>query len=143
MIGKIYIIENDLDNSVYIGSTTNFKKRVYNHNHYLKKETINNNLYSNLKDKNIKDIHINILEEVNYNTKNELRRREGQIIKEYKQNENYNVINKNIAGRTREERYIDNKEILNNKFKIYYLKNKEKINARNLNNYYKKKNNNI
>ena len=138
MIGKIYIIENPYNNKVYIGSTNNFKKRINNHNYNFKNDNTKN-LYTNLKDVNINDIQYNILEEVIYNNKIELLRREGEFIKEYRENNNYNVINKKIPGRTHREHYIDNKQAISDKYKIYYLNHKEQINNRNLNNYYKNK----
>ena len=46
---------------------------------------------------------------------------EGELIKQFKADENFKVINKNIAGRTPKQRYIDNIDII----KRYYINNAE------------------
>jgi hypothetical protein len=56
------------------------------------------------------------------NNKPELDIIEGELIKQFKADENYKVINKNIAGRTPKQRYIDNID----RIKQYYINNAEK-----------------
>ena len=53
------------------------------------------------------DAYIELLEEINCDNKNQLEKREGELIREHKNN----CVNRCIAGRTKQEYYIDNKDI--------------------------------
>lgn len=127
MIGNIYLIYNDINNSIYIGSCiTNINRRLYNHRYNkttsLYKYINNNNdiKWDDLKIKEIKSID-------NINNINELRKIEGQFIKDYKKDNNYNVINCFIAGRNDKEYYIDNKDIISSVYLRKSGKTKEEI----------------
>ena len=54
------------------------------------------------------------------NNKKELERREGEIIRQFKADINYNVINKAIAGRTHKEYTEDNKDKILEQKKQYW-----------------------
>lgn len=66
------------------------------------------------------EYHIELVEEVCCENKDQLRRVEGKYIMD---NE---CVNKCVAGRTMTEYYRDNKEKINEKCAAYYQKNKEK-----------------
>jgi hypothetical protein len=119
---KIYKICSNLTNKIYIGSTTQsiqqrLSEHAGNYKHYLKTNTHYISSYEIIK---LGDAFIVLLEQCNFNNKQQLERREGEIMK---LNIN-NIINKHIAGRTLEEYLNDNKEILENRRKEY---NKEYI----------------
>ena len=146
--GKIYKITNDFNDDVYIGSTCDrLVKRFAAHKAAAKQEKyINIPLYKLINELGFQRFRIQLIEEFPCNDKYELRQREGHYIRELSKN-----LNKNIAGRTEQEKdkqyYKDNKEKIkennkeyrdNNKEKIknYYEKNKEQI-LEKIKNYYK------
>ena len=111
---KIYKICSLKTVSIYIGSTIfplhhRFNKHKHQSNTCKSKEII---LFG--------DAYIELIENYPCNSRKELEEREGFYIKE-----NINiVINKVIAGRTKEQYRIDNKD----KLKQYRIDNKEKSN---------------
>ena len=146
--GKIYKITNDFNDDVYIGSTCDrLVKRFATHKAAAKQEKNKNRpLYKLINEVGFQRFRIQLIEEFPCNDKYELRQREGHYIRELSKN-----LNKNIAGRTEQEKdkqyYKDNKEKIkennkeyrdNNKEKIknYYEKNKEQI-LEKIKNYYK------
>ena len=111
--GQIYAIRSHQTDLIYIGSTcTTLTKRFYDH----KKK---NNTCSSSELMKYADAYIELIENFPCNSKKELNKREGQIIR------NSHCVNKNIAGRTIKERYIDNKEHILEIRKQYYIDNKE------------------
>lgn len=123
--GKIYLIKFRNDPSlVYVGSTIQslnkrFRKDKYQHTSLYKYIDKNHN-------GNWDDCYIELYEDYPCLNEKELERREGEITLKFKNNSNYNCINKNIAGRTMKEYYEDNKD----KILEYYENNKEKINEK-------------
>lgn len=151
---KIYKIISKNTNNIYIGSTCkDIRKRFDEHKR-------NYNSFLNNKCKYIAsfeilkygDCKIELVEDCVYDTKAELRQREGYYIVNLD-----NVINKNIAGRSKKdyqkkyykEYYEKNKEEIKDKYKIQYHKNKEntekneKCKLRTKEYYMKNKNKNI
>ena len=123
--GKIYSIRSHLTDDVYIGSTIEtLAKRLFNHKRYYKqwlnKKTNYTSSYKII-EKDFENCYIELVENYPCNNKNELCRREGEIIR------NTTCINKNIAGRTQKEWGNDNKEILAEKRKQYSDNNKQII----------------
>lgn len=142
MIGNIYLIYNDINNYIYIGSCiTNINRRLCNHRY---NKTTSLYKYIN-NDNGIKwdDLKIKVIKSVDYiDNINELRKIEGQFIKDYKNNNNYNVINCFIAGRNDREYYIDNKDVISSVYLRKSGKTKDEIKKYNkspekMYNYYK------
>ena len=143
--GKIYKIENNVDDEIYIGSTTKqyLSQRMVEHRSAFK--SWKNGGYHNISvfemfDKHgIENCFIVLLELVNCNTNDELKAREAFYIKTLV------CVNKIIPLRTRNEYYMDNKE----KHMEYYDDNKNKIkeyekqyrvdNKENIREYFKRK----
>jgi hypothetical protein len=136
--GKIYTIRfRTDDNLIYIGSTTQpLFKRFYSH----KWDSCSLRYYINENNLNWDDCYIELYEEYICENKEQLHKREGEITRQFK-TDNYNVINKIIAGRTYDEWKEVNKEKIKEykkkydednkeKNKIYYENNKEKIKER-------------
>jgi hypothetical protein len=139
--GKIYSIRfYDNDKLIYIGSTIQtLSKRFGGH-----KTNLRCSLYQYIQENyngDFKCCYIELLEPFECNNKNELDRKEGELIRKIKTDDNYTVINKQIAGRNRKEYrqenadnikkyYQDNKDKLNEKQKQYYQDNKDKLNEK-------------
>ena len=128
--GKIYKIECNITGEVYIGSTceSTVARRLTTHvDSYKqwKKDKLNKaKTYSfDIIDRN--DYQIYLIENYPCNNKDELRAREGHIMKQYKLDSN--CINFNIPKRTRKEYYEDNKDKIKNKQKEWYENNKNRI----------------
>jgi hypothetical protein len=104
-IYSVRIFEND--NIIYIGSTTqSLAVRFGGH-----KRDSKCSLYQYIQDNyngDFKCCYIEILEPYECNSKIELNRKEGELIRKYKADKNYFVINKYTAGRTDQEYYQDN-----------------------------------
>lgn len=109
----------------YIGSTTQtLSKRMGEHRKQYKKflnKTFN--YISSFEILKYDDAYIELYEAYPCENKEQLRKREGEIIRE-KKNE---IVNIRIETRTNAEWYIDNKEVLCEKMKIYREQNKEKL----------------
>ena len=122
--GKIYSIRSHQTEEIYIGSTTQTlfarlasHKRDYRHYKKCKKGYVISSFHILQFD----DAYIELYENYPCNNKNELTKREGEIIREL------NCVNKLIPGRTLKEYYIDNKDKILNQKKEYYRNNKDKI----------------
>jgi len=123
--GKIYSIRSHLTDDVYIGSTIEtLANRMSGHKTYYKRWLITKKHYTTsykIIEKDFENCYIELVENYPCNSKNELERREGEIIRAT------TCVNKYIAGRTKKEWENDNKEILAEKQKKYNDNNKEKI----------------
>ena len=131
--GKIYTIRSHQTNRYYIGSTNQLTlsqrlgKHRSNYKEYLKDNTNYTSSYEILQHT---DHYIELLELYPCNTKAELYRREGELIRQFKSD----LVNICIAGRTSKEHYNDNKEyykqyIINSAIRIaeYKVNNKEQM----------------
>ena len=125
--GKIYKIENNVDNMIYIGSTTKqyLSQRMVSHRTAFKRwkrgEKSKVMAFEMFDKHGIENCKIVLLELVNCNTNDELLAREAFYIKSLV------CVNKNIPLRTQKEYNMDNKEKLRDYHKEYYNDNKEKI----------------
>jgi len=123
--GKIYSIRSPHTQNVYIGSTSqSLYKRFHSHKSNYKCwlkgiKTVHTSSFEIIK---LGDAYIELIENYPCNDRNELNRREGQIMRETK-----NCINKLMAGRTYKEYCEDTKEYQKERHKKYQEKNMEKI----------------
>ena len=106
--GKIYIIRNTVNESTYIGSTTQLLSlRMALHRKATRNPRANKyQIYRTMNELGIDNFFIELIEYFSCNTQEELRRREGELIKQHKSD-----LNKYIAGRTWEQYCEDNKEV--------------------------------
>lgn len=122
---KIYTIKYKNDASlIYVGSTTQIlSKRFTEHKSYYNKGDERSLLYLKMKETNdIDNWYIELYENYSCNNKEELHKKEGEVIKEI------GTLNKLVSGRTRKEYYNDNKdkwEVYNSN--EYREKNRERI----------------
>ena len=113
---KIYTIRSHQTEQIYIGSTTqSLANRLCGHKCDLK----NGKVGSSKEIIKYDDAYIELLEEFPCDNKQQLCKREGFHIRKN------NCVNKQIAGRTREEYRKDNDEHLTNYYKNYRINNKE------------------
>jgi hypothetical protein len=126
--GKIYKIVCNITDECYIGSTCEptVARRLAGH-------VINYKVWKAGKGKKVTsydiidkgDYQIFLIESFPCNSRDELRSREGQIIRKYKSE--LECVNSNIAGRTGKENYQDNKDTIKKKVKEYRFDNKVAI----------------
>ena len=122
--GKIYCIRNNVDNDLYIGSSCQpLSKRMAWHrcNRNAKKKQ-NMRIYQKMNELEVEHFYIELIEEYPCNTVEQLRKREGELIRDLKP-----VLNKRIEGRTMKEYYNENKDIIIEKSKQRYNENKDAI----------------
>lgn len=100
--GVIYTIRNRNDDTlIYVGSTINNLSKRFNTHKMDCKNKKAGSLYNYINDDDWTDWYIELYENCPCNNKKELERREGQVIREI------GTINKNVAGRTDIEYYIE------------------------------------
>ena len=110
--GKIYTIRNKNDNTlIYVGSTIGpLYKRFSQHKIDSKKpENKNRQIYIKMNETNFNDFndwYIELYEDFPCDRKEQLTRREGQVIRDI------GTLNKIISGRTKKEYGEDKKEII-------------------------------
>lgn len=119
--GKIYTIRSPNTDKYYIGSTTQpLHKRFYEHKRKYENgmnETTAAFVFDYI------DAYIELLEECSCNSKYELDKREGELIREHKDK----LVNKKITGRTVAEYNEDNKDRILERRTKYYEDNKDRI----------------
>jgi hypothetical protein len=125
--GKVYCIRSNQTEKVYIGSTTqSLCRRLAGHKAKYKFWLNNPKDYtSSFELIKFEDSYIELVENCPCNNKEELYKREGEIMRQYN-----NRVNMLISGRTDKQYREDNKEIIKEKDKIKYENNKEKIKER-------------
>ena len=120
MKGKIYAIKSHKTKDIYYGSTIQklLSSRLSCHKNNFKNQKVYCSSYEIIK---YNDAYIELVEEYDCDTKEQLKSREGYYIR------NNDCVNKNIPDRTMKEWYIDNKEKHDEKCKLYNKINKETI----------------
>jgi hypothetical protein len=126
--GKIYTIRSNQSDIYYIGSTCMpLSKRFYDHKKSYKCWLNDKYPYmSSFELLKFDDVYIELLEDFKCENKNQLLKREGQLIRENKGK----CVNWVIPGRTDKEYRVDNKELISQKTKQYREANKEFVNKR-------------
>lgn len=118
--GKIYVIRSPNINKYYIGSTAQpLHKRFHDHK---KKYENGNNLTTSVLVFDAGNAYIELLELCSCNSRIELNKREGELLREHKDK----LVNKYLTGQTVEEYSIKNRK---NAASFYEI-NKEKINKK-------------
>ena len=124
--GKIYKIVDVGYNKCYIGSTTeSLSRRMSKHRYKYKKYKDGGDKHATCYDMfdeyGIEHCKIELIEYCKCETKDELLRREGQIIKDT------DCVNRCVTGRTDREYYEDNYEKIQEKNKQWYKENTERF----------------
>jgi hypothetical protein len=123
--GKIYTIRSHQTEKYYIGSTCQpLHKRLYSHRNKYKHFCLGKgDKLSSFEIIKLDDNYIELLEEYKCENKDELTKREGELIRLNKND----IVNHNIAGRTCKEYYEEHKEYISQLQKDYYISNRDKI----------------
>lgn len=123
MKAYIYAIRSHQTDLIYIGSTTQaLSMRMSSHRrNYRCWKNGNHNYVTSYEIIKFDDNYIELLQEVEVESKLELRRIEGENIRKH------DCVNKNIAGRTKVEIYQENKKQILSQNAKYYQENKEQI----------------
>ncbi len=121
--GQIYTIRSHQTDAIYIGSTCGLlHKRLSGHKkHYKLWMKGKYNYVTSYEIVKYDDAYIELLEDVPCDSKKELNRREGQLIRQH------DCVNKRIAGQTLSEWYQDNKDYCISRAKTNYAANKDKV----------------
>ena len=134
---KIYKIYNNIDDEIYVGSTcSSLSVRMARHR-YSVNENKNKNgyLYQKMREIGMNNFFIELLQDYpDCQNIEQLRRKEGEFIRELKP-----TLNRNIAGRTTKERYNDNIEDKKQYDKDRWIINKAKYSIM-MKEYYQEKN---
>ena len=118
--GKIYTVRCKTDDTlIYIGCTTQSLCERMGKHKYTSTKRPNICFYQYVDDWD--NWYIELFENFPCNSKEELNKREGEIIRKI------GTVNQQIAGRTHKEWYDDNKEQVLNRQKENYNNNKDKI----------------
>jgi len=131
--GRIYKIVNDVDDKIYVGSTTlSLCRRMTNHRCDAKKgKTFK--LYQHVRDIGIGHFRIVLIEKYPCDDREELRKREEHFIRQLNPQLNTFKAYQSLEERrqyniVRSKQYqVENKEKIAKRSKQYYLDNKEKI----------------
>jgi hypothetical protein len=117
--GKVYSIRSrsNLD-LVYIGATTQPLSVRFGEHKKLSNKTSSKQIID------LGDAYIELIENYSCNSREELLKREGEIIRSME------CVNKVIPCRTHQEYYLDNKEVLLEKKRQYYIDNADIINEK-------------
>jgi hypothetical protein len=121
--GKIYTIRCRTDETlIYVGSTIQpLSVRIGGHKNSSKDVKYSNRLLYKTINNNWDDWYIELYEDYPCENKEQLCKREGEIIREI------GTLNVVINGRTRQEYYENNKDKLLDYHKEYYENNKDKL----------------
>lgn len=133
--GKIYKIESDLGDKIYIGSTTKEKlcQRMSHHRsdyNYWKNEKNKTYHSSHIRSFDLFDEYgidnckITLIEICPCTSKDELHSRESHFIR------TLSCVNKVIPDRSKKEYKDDNKELIREKNKLFYNEHKDELYAR-------------
>jgi hypothetical protein len=122
--GKIYALRSYQTDNVYYGSTTQpLSKRMGFHKaHYKQWQSGKFNYMTSFEIVKFDDCYIELFENYPCNSKSELERREGEIIRA-----DDNATNRIIVGRTIKEWREDNADKLKQQRKQYYIENADKL----------------
>ena len=127
--GQIYKIWDKTFTKCYVGSSVQplckrFQKHKSDYENFLNNRCRYVSVFDLFDEFGVDNCKIEWVEDVVCNSKKELQAREGDHIR------NSSCVNKQIAGRSKKEHYVDNREDYLEKFKEYYVENKEDISER-------------
>lgn len=122
-IGRVYKIWNVVDDKIYVGSTfQDLSHRFRDHKNCTNSRINNMKLYCHIRKIGIDNFRIELIQEYMVITTQELRKYEGEWIRELN-----SELNKIIAGRTIKQYRTENNDKIVEHKKKYYNQNKDKI----------------
>ena len=119
--GKIYKIYNTINDGIYIGSTTQkLCERMSQHRSRHRNECPDTSVYKAFSEHGTDIFFIEPIEKLSCNDKDQLRKKEGEYIRALETS-----LNKNIAGRTKQEYDDEHKEVIAKRKKEHREHNKQ------------------
>ena len=107
--GKIYKILNSIDDEVYVGSTAETLSQSMTRHRASQTKNPHFKLYQHMNAIGVDNFYIELIENYPCTCKYELRAKEGACIRKL------GTLNAGIEGRTKQEWYDENRELLNEK----------------------------
>lgn len=124
--GKIYKIENDIDDEVYIGSTVQpLCERWGGHKREINRNKYKCKLYQKIREYGVEHFKIVLVEEYPCDNVEQLKAKEAEYIRQM------GTLNHTIPNRTKKQYWEDKKEQINENRRQTYQTNKEVILERN------------
>tara|TARA_R110000823_G_C15757531_1_gene482613 strand:+ start:103 stop:780 length:678 start_codon:yes stop_codon:yes gene_type:complete len=125
-LGKIYLITSETNKLLYVGSTAQkyISNRITGHIRNYKNGSKKCCSYKLLE---CDDYNYKLLKEFPCSNVQQLKREEGFWILHYKNQTDYECVNKHIAGRTQKEYTEANRDKIKERRKIYYQENLDKV----------------
>ena len=125
--GKIYCGRNNVDDDLYIGSTTQaLSKRMVKHRSKVESKEANHyKLYQKMKNIGVENFYVELVRDFLCETLEQLRAEEGKFIRET------GTLNVMVAGRDKKQHYEENKDEILAKQEERYEDNQEVILSRN------------
>jgi hypothetical protein len=124
--GKIYVIRNQIDDDVYIGSTCQpLSKRMAYHRRDMKGYKKERKLYSKMNELGSDQFYIDLVEEYPCMNKDQLRKKEGEYIR------SMGTLSSLISGRTKKEWTLEKIEHVKEVNRNYHEEHKAEHNERN------------
>ena len=118
--GRIYVIRNNINDDVYVGSTTQpLSKRMAKHRSEISSNKLP--LYEKFREFGVGNFYIELLKEYPCENSEQLQAEEGKWIREM------GTLNRKISGRTIREWHEDHKEEQSDKKKQYREEHKQEI----------------
>ena len=118
--GKIYKLWSDTSDNLYIGSTTcPLAQRLYKHKNAIKRGLSTTAIAM----REHTNIRIELIENFPCNSKDELLKREGEHIRFHRND----ILNHDVAGRTKKEYYEENADKLKQHKRDWYKANVEHV----------------
>ena len=126
--GRIYCIRNHITDDIYVGSTTQaLSKRMQKHKFSMKYERDNKTLvYQKMNELGAEHFYIELIEEYECENIEQLRKREGEVIRELKPS-----LNKRVEDRTIQEWREDNKQKMQEYHKQYREEHNDELKEKN------------
>lgn len=125
--GIIYVIKNDVNNMIYVGSTTLTKEVRFSYHQYAinSPQHQNQKIYKAMREIGFENFYIELIEEYPCENIEQLEAREGHWIREL---DSYNNgYNSQIAGRSKKENYDENRTRILEQKRQYYEDKKDSI----------------
>ena len=121
--GKIYKLWNEIDDRIYIGSTCQtLAQRMGEHRRCINKTRDKNfKLYQYMTEVGVDNFKIELLEECECENNDQVRKREGECIREHKP-----ALNTRIEDRTRGEYYQDHRNEIRTRAREWWENNKDR-----------------
>lgn len=113
MKAKIYVIRNDIDECIYVGSTVQPLSKRFNSHRSRMHVNPNTKLYGHMHHIGVENFKIEPYEDVECDTRRDMRIREAQVIRMLGAE-----LNMNVPGRDSKQYYEDNRDRIRDSYRV-------------------------